>query len=151
VLGVDGNILESRMTSLGSDFATMFLVNVNSQEQSQALEEALKSRFQAGNVLMKPTAASTPNYLQSRKRRLIDMAGPDTLGLLKNLTAYFASKDIFVLDMSSETVQAPFAGYHTFELQVELAIPEEMVDDTILRDLKDIEERMGIQIDYIVP
>ena len=75
-----GNVEESRMTRLGSDFAIIMLVSVTADWQ-ESLEVALQSLKEL-TIITKPTQLSEVNEgWQSR----IDLSGSDNEGIVKVL------------------------------------------------------------------
>ena len=136
-----GNVEESRMSRLGSDFAIIMLVTV-STDWEESLEVALKSITEL-TITTKPT--KLPQVSDGRQFR-IDLSGADNEGIVKVLSKYLAEKSINILEMETHTSQAPVSGTPLFNLNAFVSIPNDVEEKLIQSDLSQIAQDLGVEI-----
>ena len=136
-----GNVEESRMSRLGSDFAIIMLVTV-APDWEESLEVALKSITEL-TITTKPT--KLPQVSDGRQFR-IDLSGADNEGIVKVLSKYLAEKSINILEMETHTSQAPVSGTPLFNLNAFVSIPNDVEEKLIQADLSQISQDLGVEI-----
>ena len=136
-----GNVEESRMSRLGSDFAIIMLVTV-APDWEESLEVALKSITEL-TITTKPT--KLPQVSDGRQFR-IDLSGADNEGIVKVLSKYLAEKSINILEMETHTSQAPVSGTPLFNLNAFVSIPNDVEEKLIQADLSQIAQDLGVEI-----
>ena len=136
-----GNVEESRMSRLGSDFAIIMLVTV-APNWEESLEVALKSITEL-TITTKPT--KLPQVSDGRQFR-IDLSGADNEGIVKVLSKYLAEKSINILEMETHTSQAPVSGTPLFNLNAFVSIPNDVEEKLIQSDLSQIAQDLGVEI-----
>mgnify|MGYP001159587062 FL=1 len=136
-----GNVEESRMSRLGSDFAIIMLVTV-APDWEESLEVALKSITEL-TITTKPT--KLPQVSDGRQFR-IDLSGADNEGIVKVLSKYLAEKSINILEMETHTSQAPVSGTPLFNLKAFVSIPNDVEEKLIQSDLSQIAQDLGVEI-----
>ena len=136
-----GNVEESRMSRLGSDFAIIMLVTV-APDWEESLEVALKSITEL-TITTKPT--KLPQVSDGRQFR-IDLSGADNEGIVKVLSKYLAEKSINILEMETHTSQAPVSGTPLFNLNAFVSIPNDVEEKLIQSDLSQIAQDLGVEI-----
>ena len=136
-----GNVEESRMSCLGSDFAIIMLVTV-APNWEESLEVALKSITEL-TITTKPT--KLPQVSDGRQFR-IDLSGADNEGIVKVLSKYLAEKSINILEMETHTSQAPVSGTPLFNLNAFVSIPNDVEEKLIQADLSQIAQDLGVEI-----
>ena len=136
-----GNVEESRMSRLGSDFAIIMLVTV-APDWEESLEVALKSITEL-TITTKPT--KLPQVSDGRQFR-IDLSGADNEGIVKVLSKYLAEKSINILEMETHTSQAPVSGTPLFNLNAFVSIPNNVEKKLIQSDLSQIAQDLGVEI-----
>ena len=136
-----GNVEESRMSRLGSDFAIIMLVSV-APDWVESLEVALQS-------INDLTIISKPTETQEEREGIqcqIDLSGADNEGIVKVLSKYFAGKSINILKMQTHISNAPVSGTPLFNLKAIIAIPENLNKTNIQFDLNQIAQKLGVEI-----
>ena len=93
-----GNVEESRMTRLGSDFTIIMLVTV-----APKWEESLIVSLQAINDLSLITKSTESNTVITGENCQISLSGADNEGIIKVLSKYLAGKSINILEMENLT------------------------------------------------
>ena len=136
-----GNVEESRMSRLGSDFAIIMLISVD-PDWVESLEVALQSINEL-TIISKPTKAKEGvEDVQCQ----IDLSGADNEGIVKILSKYLAEKSINILEMQTHISNAPITGTPLFNLKAITTIPENMNILDIQSDLNQIAHKLGVNI-----
>ena len=136
-----GNVEESRMSRLGSDFAIIMLVTV-APDWEESLEVALKSITEL-TIITKPTNLS---QVGDGRQFRIDLSGADNEGIVKVLSKYLAEKSINILEMETHTSQAPVSGTPLFNLNASVSVPNDVEEKLIQSDLSQIAQKLGVEI-----
>ena len=136
-----GNVEESRMTRLGSDFAVLMLVSV-----SQDWQESLEVALQAINELTIITKHTQMKEESDGIQCQIDLSGADNEGIVKVLSKYLSGKFINILEMQTHLSNAPITGTPLFNLKTITAIPENLNISDIQFDLTQIAQQLGVEI-----
>ena len=106
-----GNVEESRMSKMGSDFTIIMLVSV-SPEWDESLNVALRSIADL-NISTKLTEANDTGDI---KKFQIDLNGADNEGIVNVLSEYLAEKSINIIEMNTHISPAPVTGTPLFNL-----------------------------------
>mmetsp|Transcript_5735 Transcript_5735/g.17084 ORF Transcript_5735/g.17084 Transcript_5735/m.17084 type:complete len:198 (-) Transcript_5735:92-685(-) len=122
-----GNMEESRMAQLGGEFAMIALITMDTDKLS-SFHGTLKKSFPGFSLAVRETKESKQ---PKRKEYMIEIDGPDSVGIVAHITETLAKKGASIKNMDTETVTAPFAGFELFKMN---ALVE--VDPTHLEDLK---------------
>ena len=141
IISHGGNVEESRMSRLGSDFSIIMLVSV-APDWLESLEVAL----QAINDL---TIISNPTETHEAKDGIqcqIDLSGADNEGIVEVLSKYLAEKSINILEMQTHISNAPVTGTPLFNLKAITAMPESLNLTDIQSDLNQIAQKLGVGI-----
>ena len=136
-----GNVEESRMSRLGSDFAIIMLVTV-----APDLEESLKVALKSITELTITTKPTNFSQVGDGRQFRIDLSGADNEGIVKVLSKYLAEKSINILEMETHTSQAPVSGTPLFNLNAFVSIPNDVEEKLIQSDLSQIAQDLGVEI-----
>ena len=136
-----GNVEESRMSRLGSDFAIIMLITV-APDWVESLEVALKSITEL-NITTKPT---TLLQVGDGRQFSINLNGADNEGIVKVLSKYLAKKSINILEIETHISQAPVSGTPLFNLNASVSIPHDVEEEVIQADLSQIAQDLGVEI-----
>ena len=136
-----GNVEESRMSRLGSDFAIIMLVSVSTD-----WEESLEVALQSINDLTISTKLTQIQEIGDNKKYQIDLNGADNEGNVKVLSKYLAEKSINVLEMETHISHAPISGTPLFNLNASVSIPHDVEEKVIQSDLSQIAQKLGVEI-----
>jgi glycine cleavage system transcriptional repressor len=122
VLDCGGNICESRMTALGSEFAMAMLVGGNWHTLAR-LETELKKLGDDSNmtVLIRRTEerAARPDVVTYS----VDVVSLDQPGIVFNLAGFFSSRGIDIAELSTRSYAAAHTGAPMFSVQLVVHIP----------------------------
>ncbi|MGH8226623.1 MAG: glycine cleavage system protein R [Steroidobacteraceae bacterium] len=117
-----GNISESRMASLGGEFAMLLLVSGNWHALAK-LETELKRLAETSNVSIhlrrtEPQPARTDMLPYS-----IDVVCLDQTGIVAGLAGFFAGRGIDIAEASTRSYPAAHTGAPMFSVQMIVNIP----------------------------
>ena len=136
-----GNVEESRMSRLGSDFAIIMLVSVSTD-----WEESLEVALQSINDLTISTKLTQIQEIGDNKKYKIGLNGADNEGIVKVLSKYLADKSINVLEMETHISHAPISGTPLFNLNASVSVPNDVEETVIQSDLSQIAQKLGVEI-----
>lgn len=118
ILELGGNIMESRMSILGGEFALMLLVSgrpatiAGLQQQLPELEQHLSL-----TIISKATQEPIALLLQLAHVRVAAMDHP---GIVHKVTEFFSQQQINIKTLETTTSPAPHTGSPMFSLDAEL-------------------------------
>jgi glycine cleavage system transcriptional repressor len=122
VLDCGGNIVESRMTALGSEFAMLLLVSGNWHTLARLESDLRKLEESAGlSVTMRRTEARQPRA--DMLPYAIDVVCLDQPGIVYNLASFFASREIDIAELTTRSYAAAHTGAPMFAVQMTVNIP----------------------------
>ena len=119
------NILDTRMTVLGGEFALMMLVS-GTAEDIGSLEPDLRGTAESLGltVMLKHTS---PKDTQSRNLPYsVEVVALDNPGIVHEITGFFGEKSINIEEMHTGTYAAPHTGTPMFSLELTVNIPSGM-------------------------
>jgi glycine cleavage system transcriptional repressor len=125
VLECGGNIVESRMTALGSEFAMLLLVSGNWHTLAR-LESELKKVGEESHLTV------TVRRTEARPQRAdmlpyaVDVICLDQAGIVFNIASFFASRDIDIAELNTRSYAAAHTGAQMFSVQMTVNIPGNM-------------------------
>lgn len=118
----EGNILESRMATLGSEFAMLLLVSGHWHTINK-LETALDKLAEASNLAItlrqtkrKPTGEPMIPYA-------VDVICLDQEGIVSDVSGFFASRGVEIAELSTRSYPAAHTGAPMFSVQATVSIP----------------------------
>ena len=122
VLKRDGNILDSRMTVLGGEFAVLMLVSgsadtIETLEQDRAqLETELELTVIMKRTRMREAGGSGLPYLA-------EVVAMDHPGIVHDIANFFSGRGINIDELNTGTYSAPHTGTPMFSLHLTLNVP----------------------------
>ena len=136
-----GNIEESRMMKLGSDFTTMILVSV-SAEWTESLTVALGG-IQGLQISIQKTSpfSMDPTIPQCE----IHLSGADNEGLVHKVAERLAEKGINIEEMETGTENAPISGTILFTMTARVS-HSELDIPRLENDMNELADKLGMQI-----
>ncbi len=139
-----GNIEESRMTKLGTEFTMMVLVNI-SKDWDESLSVAL-NEIPELDVSIKKTShfELDANIPQCE----IHLSGADNEGLVHKVTEILANKGINIEEIETKTINAPISGTILFNMNAR--VTHSQLDITRLEyDMTKLAESLGVDIKIV--
>ena len=125
ILDNDGNIVESRMTVLGGEFALMMLVS-GSDATVEALENKAKVTAEALGLTLITKGTGPRGTQQKRLPYLAQVVAMDHPGIVHVVTDFFAQKNINIEELITNSYAAAHTGTPMFSLQLNLGVSAEM-------------------------
>lgn len=125
VLDCGGNIHESRMTALASEFAVLMLVSGKWHTVTRLEQELGRfSENQAMNVHMRRSEprGTRDNLLPYA----VDAVCLDQPGIVHKLSDFFATREIDVAELSTRSYAAAHTGAPMFSVQLTVNVPADM-------------------------
>ena len=117
-----GNVLESRMTALGNEFAMLMLVAGNWHTLSKTETELAKLAETAGlSITTRRTEPHAPRL--DMVSYSVDVVCLDQPGVLHALSGFFSSRGIDIGDISTRTYNAAHTGAPMFSVQMIVNTP----------------------------
>jgi glycine cleavage system transcriptional repressor len=132
ILSCGGNIEESRMTTLGSEFAVLMLVSGNWHTLTR-LESALEKLTKNDDLAVSIRKTGARTSREDRMPYAVDVVSLDQQGIVFNLADFFAARDVEIADVSTRRYAAAHTGAPMFALQMAVNIPT-AVPISMLRD-----------------
>ena len=122
VLGHDGNILDSRMTVLGGEFAVLMLVS-GSDDCLASLEKDRAALEQQLGLTITLKRTSTPGSRASAMPYRVEVISLDHPGIVHEIANFFSGRSINIDDLSTGTYAAPHTGTPMFSLHMTVSVP----------------------------
>jgi glycine cleavage system transcriptional repressor len=122
VLACGGNIEESRMTTLGAEFATLMLVSGNWHTLDK-LERGLEKLGKDDNLTVTIRKTDARPTKDDRMPYAVDVVSLDTPGIVFSLASFFASRQIEISDVATRRYAAAHTGAPMFAVQMAVNIP----------------------------
>ncbi|HSW34202.1 MAG TPA: ACT domain-containing protein [Steroidobacteraceae bacterium] len=117
-----GNILESRMTALGNEFATLMLVSGNWHTLAKLEGELAKLGETAGlTINSRRTEARPPRT--DMVSYTVDVVCLDQPGVLHSLAGFFSSRGIDIGDINTRSYSAAHTGAPMFSVYMVVHVP----------------------------
>ena len=118
-----GSIRESRMISLGAEFAVLMLVagnwhTVNKlQTQLQALQQESGLTVTVRETRARPSETAAPY--------LVDVVTLDQEGIVFGLSNFFAQRGLEIAEVATRRYNAPHTGAAMFSIQMTVNVPRQ--------------------------
>lgn len=143
ILDCGGNIEESRMTSLGAEFAVLMLISGNWHTLTK-LEKALEALSKAHGLSINLKKTGTRTEHQDCVPYGVDVVCLDQAGIVFNLSEFFATRDIEISDLLTRSYAAPHTGAPMFSVQMAVSIPASTPIGQLRDDFHDLCEQLNL-------
>jgi len=137
------NIEESRMASLGSEFAVLMLVSGNWHTPAK-LEKALDDLRQKHDLLINLKKTGVRHDQERCIPYVVDVVSLDQPGIVFNLSEFFATRNIEICDLATRRYAAPHTGAPMFSVQMTVSIPGTIQIAQLRDDFHDLCERLNL-------
>jgi glycine cleavage system transcriptional repressor len=122
ILGCGGNIEESRMTTLGSEFAMLLLVSGNWHTLGK-LERELQKLNKEDNLTFTIRKTDEAKAREDLMPYAVDVVSLDHEGIVFRLANFFSSYEVDIANVSTERYSAPHTGATMFSVQMDVNVP----------------------------
>tara|TARA_B100001750_G_scaffold217049_1_gene202131 strand:+ start:2411 stop:2920 length:510 start_codon:yes stop_codon:yes gene_type:complete len=137
----NGNIEESRMIRLGSEFSIIMMIAIpeNSEKSlSDQLEGIDEIKFYLTETKKLPTHDS-PTHI-------INLSGGDNEGIVHYISDKLTVMGINILEIITDTKNAPITGSAIFLMKVKISLDDENQINELSDRLNEIQSRLGLDI-----
>ena len=143
ILSCDGNIAESRMTSLGSEFAMMLLVSGNWATLNK-LEQGLEKLSKNIGLSIAIRQTDARPLTGDRMPYAIDIVSLDQQGIVFNLANFFTSRDIEIADVATRSYAAAHTGSPMYTIQMAINVPSSVNIAQFREEFLEICDRLNL-------
>ena len=129
-----GSIMQSRMTTLGQEFAILALVSCESDDVSKITDllELLKTSSNlAISVRKTHNRKSSINAVPYN----VDIVAINEEGIVSGLAEFFSSREIEITDLNTKQYNAPHTGADMFAVQLAINLPDKININSLREDL----------------
>jgi glycine cleavage system transcriptional repressor len=143
VLDCSGNIVDSRMSSLGNEFAMLLLVSGNWHTLAK-LETELKKLSDSSGITVtvrrtEPRAARPDVMTYS-----VDVVCLDQPGIVHHLAGFFSSRGIDIAELSTRSYAAAHTGAPMFAVQLVVHIPAKIHIAALREEFMDLCDQLNL-------
>ena len=143
VLACGGNIEESRMTTLGAEFATLMLVSGNWHTLDK-LERGLEKLGKNDNLTVTIRKTDARPTKEDRMPYAVDVVSLDTPGIVFSLANFFASRKIEIADVATRRYAAAHTGAPMFAVQMAVNIPSSVNLAQLRDEFLELSDRLNL-------
>jgi glycine cleavage system transcriptional repressor len=143
VLACGGNIEESRMTTLGAEFATLMLVSGNWHTLDK-LERGLEKLGKDDNLTVAIRKTDARPTKDDRMPYAVDVVSLDTPGIVFSLASFFASRQIEISDVATRRYAAAHTGAPMFAVQMAVNIPSAVNLAQLRDEFLELSDRLNL-------
>ena len=143
ILDCSGNIEESRMTSLGAEFAVLMLISGNWHTPAK-LEKALEDLSKTHNLVINLKKTGNRSDNENCIPYGVDVICLDQPGIVFHLSEFFASRDMEICDLATRRYAAPHTGAPMFSVQMTVSIPGSAPIGQLRDDFHDLCEQLNL-------
>jgi len=143
VLACGGNIEESRMTTLGAEFATLMLVSGNWHTLDK-LERGLEKLGKDDNLTVTIRKTDARPTKDDRMPYAVDVISLDTPGIVFSLASFFASRQIEISDVATRSYAAAHTGAPMFAVQMAVNIPSAVNLAQLRDEFLELSDRLNL-------
>lgn len=138
-----GSISESRMTTLGSEFAMLVLVSGNWHALAR-LETELKKLAEAGTLSVQLRRTEQRAARSDMLPYSVDVVCLDQTGIVSNLSGFFSSRGIDISELSTRSYAAAHTGAPMFSVQMVVHIPGKIHIAALREEFMDLCDQLNL-------
>ena len=142
ILNCDGNIEESRMTTLGSEFAMLLLVS-GSWHTLNRLEKGLQ-KLGDENLTFSIRKTGERQIKEDRMPYAVDVVSLDHQGIVYNLANFFAAHNIEIADVATRSYAAAHTGAAMFSVQMAVNVPSSIHIAQLREEFLELSDRLNL-------
>jgi len=143
ILSCGGNIEESRMTTLGSEFAMLLLVSGNWATLNK-LEQGLNKLGGGKDLTVSIRQTDAKMASGDRMPYAVDIVSLDQQGIVFNLANFFATHDIEIADVATRSYAAAHTGSPMFSVQMAINVPSTIQIAQLREEFMEICDRLNL-------
>ena len=143
ILNCGGNIEESRMTTLGAEFAMLMLVSGNWHTLNR-LEKGLDKLSDNDNLTFTIRKTGERQIKEDRMPYAVDVVSLDHQGIVYNLANFFAAHDIEIADVATRSYAAAHTGAPMFAVQMAVNVPSSIHIAQLREEFLELSDRLNL-------
>lgn len=143
ILSCGGNIEESRMTTLGSEFAVLMLVSGNWHTLGR-LESALDKLGKDSGLAFSIRETGKRETKDDRMPYAVDVICLDSQGIVYELANFFASRNIEIADVATRSYAAAHTGANMFAVQMAINVPSSLHISQLREEFLEMCDRLNL-------
>lgn len=140
-----GNWQESRLSQLAGKFAGLVRVTLPT-DRGADLEHALKALSEKGLSVRVSAFKPVPTARDGLRNIQLSILGPDRPGIIREVSAALAARQINVIELESRVESAPMSAELLFSATVKAQVDETSDLDELAEALDDIANQMLLDI-----
>ncbi|CAG9334265.1 unnamed protein product [Blepharisma stoltei] len=142
----EGNLMDSKMSKLGGDFAVMMLVEFPSHRISAFRDKLSQAKESLGLHLSCNEAIIPKTNTHEAYNVKIELEGADSPGIVYTVSQYLSGVGANIENMITSNEPAPMGGTTLFRMEGTIKISE-LVNFQLLKDkVKQLENKLGVDI-----
>ena len=138
-----GNITESRMTALGTEFAILMLVSGNWHAVAR-IETDLKKFAEGSGITLQIRRTDERPVHEDRVPYSVDVVCLDQQGIVSALSGFFAARGIDVSEMNTRSYPAPHTGAPMFGVYMVVNVPSTIHLGAMREEFMDICDNLNL-------
>lgn len=143
ILDCGGNVLESRMTALGSEFAMLLLVSGHWHTLTKLESEFKKLSDTSGiNITIRRTETRSPR--PDTVTYNVDVVCLDQPGVVFNLAGFFSSRGIDIAEVNTRSFAAAHTGAPMFSVQMIVHVPSRIQIAALREEFMELCDHMNL-------
>lgn len=143
----DCNLEDSRMTKLGTAFATLLLASGRGEDVGDRLVAAAKRLEWEKRLTVFVREVARPDPAPPPGRRWVCTAtGVDKAGIVATIARYLADEGANVTDLHSSLRPASGSGTPIYTLRVEIVVPEDVPESRVRSRLDGAAAALGVDV-----
>ncbi len=143
ILGCGGNIEESRMTTLGAEFAVLMLVSGN-WHTLNLLERGLEKLSGDDSLTFAIRKTGERPVSDDRMPYAVDVVSLDQQGIVFGLADFFAARDIEIADVATRRYSAAHTGAPMFAVQMAVNVPSSVHIAQLREEFLEMSDRLNL-------
>jgi glycine cleavage system transcriptional repressor len=143
ILSCGGNIEESRMATLGSEFAMLMLVSGNWHTLTK-LQDGLDKLSQGEDLTVAIRKTGEKAAKKDRMPYAVDIVSLDQQGIVFNLADFFASRDVEIADVATRRYSAAHTGAPMFAVQMAINVPAALPVSQLRDEFLELCDRLNL-------
>ena len=117
-----GNIIESRMSALGSEFVMALLVSGNWHSLAK-IESEIKKIADAGEMVVQVRRTETRPVRSDMLPYSVDIVCLDQAGIVSSVAGFFSARGVDIAELDTHSYAAALTGAPMFSLRLVINVP----------------------------
>ena len=137
----NGNIETSRMIRLEEQFSILILIKIENKKIKR-----LKDKLTKIENLTVDTNTTTSINKTYKNRFHLYINGADNEGIVYSFSNYFSKLNVNIEEVTTSIKNAPISATPLFMMDLVITTSEELNESEIIKDLNELSERLGVEV-----